>query len=63
MWYRLGQNIVRYKKTYLFFLLLTTIVMGLLGNWLMGSCAKDTEVIREVSIHKVDAIIIFLLNQ
>lgn len=28
MWYRLGQNIVRYKKTYLFFLLLTTMVMG-----------------------------------
>jgi hypothetical protein len=42
---------------------LTTIVIGLLGNWLIGSCAWDREVIREVSIHKADAIIIFLLNQ
>jgi len=28
MWYRLGQNILRFKKTYLFFLLLCTVVMG-----------------------------------
>jgi predicted RND superfamily exporter protein len=28
MWYRLGQNILKYKKTYLFFILLSTIVMG-----------------------------------
>jgi predicted RND superfamily exporter protein len=28
MWYRLGQNILKFKKTYLFFLLLCTIVMG-----------------------------------
>ena len=28
MWYRLGQNILKFKKTYLFFILLTTIVMG-----------------------------------
>ena len=28
MWYRLGQNILKYKKTYLFFMLLSTIVMG-----------------------------------
>ena len=28
MWYRLGQNILKYKKTYLFFILLSTVVMG-----------------------------------
>lgn len=28
MWYRLGQNILDYKKTYLFFVLLSTVVMG-----------------------------------
>ena len=28
MWYRLGQNILKYKKTYLFFILLSTLVMG-----------------------------------
>lgn len=28
MWYRLGQNILNYRKTYLFFVLLSTIVMG-----------------------------------
>jgi len=28
MWYRLGQNILKFKKTYLFFILLTTVVMG-----------------------------------
>jgi len=28
MWYRLGQNILKFKKTYLFFLLLCTVVMG-----------------------------------
>ena len=28
MWYRLGQNILKYKKTYLFFMLLSTVVMG-----------------------------------
>ena len=28
MWYRLGQNILEYKKTYLFFVLLSTVVMG-----------------------------------
>ena len=28
MWYRLGQNILKYKITYLFFILLSTIVMG-----------------------------------
>ena len=28
MWYRLGQNILKYKKTYLFFILLGTVVMG-----------------------------------
>jgi predicted RND superfamily exporter protein len=28
MWYRLAQNILKYKKTYLFFILLSTVVMG-----------------------------------
>ncbi|MFM7721157.1 MAG: efflux RND transporter permease subunit [Sediminibacterium sp.] len=28
MWYRLGQNILKYKKTYLFFIFLSTVVMG-----------------------------------
>jgi predicted RND superfamily exporter protein len=28
MWYRLGQNILKYKKIYLFFILLSTVVMG-----------------------------------
>ena len=28
MWYRLGQNILKYKKTSLFFVLLSTVVMG-----------------------------------
>ncbi len=28
MWYRLGQNILKFKKTYLFFVILSTIVMG-----------------------------------
>lgn len=28
MWYRLGQNILNYRKTYLFFVVLSTIVMG-----------------------------------
>ena len=28
MWYRLGQNILKFKKTYLFFILLMTVVMG-----------------------------------
>lgn len=28
MWYRLGQNILKFKKTYLFFVVLSTIVMG-----------------------------------
>ena len=28
MWYRLGQNILKYKKTHLFFILLSTVVMG-----------------------------------
>jgi len=28
MWYHLGQNILKYKKTYLFFILLSTVVMG-----------------------------------
>jgi predicted RND superfamily exporter protein len=28
MWYRLGQNILKYKKTYLFFILFSTVVMG-----------------------------------
>jgi len=28
MWYRLGQNILKYKKTYLFFILFSTLVMG-----------------------------------
>jgi predicted RND superfamily exporter protein len=28
MWYRLGQNILKFKKTYLFFVVLSTLVMG-----------------------------------
>ena len=28
MWYRLGQNILNYKKTYLFFVFILTVVMG-----------------------------------
>jgi len=28
MWYHLGQNILKYKKTYLFFIFLSTVVMG-----------------------------------
>ena len=28
MWYRLGQNILNFKKTYLFFVVLLTLIMG-----------------------------------
>lgn len=28
MWYRLGQNILKFKNTYLFFVVLSTLVMG-----------------------------------